>query len=108
MLIQSLGYAGIATRQHADWVAFAGGLLGMEVVETSRSSLALRLDDRRARLLIESEAEAPYVFGWEVADRAALDTVAAELEAARTRVTREPAALAARRHVKELISFADP
>jgi 2,3-dihydroxybiphenyl 1,2-dioxygenase len=47
-------------------------------------------------------------FGWEVADRAALDELAARLEGARVAVTSEPQTLADARRVRALISFHDP
>jgi 2,3-dihydroxybiphenyl 1,2-dioxygenase len=109
MEIQALGYAGIAGGNLADWSAFAAGLLGMQPVAASRSTLALRMDDRRQRLLVDQSAsDVPYFFGWEVADAAALATLAARLEKTGTKVTREPASLAAQRFVRELISFQDP
>ena len=46
--------------------------------------------------------------GWEVADAAALDALAARLERAGVAVKRETAALADQRCVSGLISFADP
>jgi 2,3-dihydroxybiphenyl 1,2-dioxygenase len=47
-------------------------------------------------------------FGWEVADAAALDALAARLETAKVHVTAEPAATADARRVRGLISFSDP
>ncbi len=47
-------------------------------------------------------------FGFEVADAATLDVLAARLEAHAVPVRREPAALADQRCVRGLISFADP
>ncbi|MFL6826558.1 MAG: VOC family protein, partial [Bradyrhizobium sp.] len=47
-------------------------------------------------------------FGWEVADAAALDALAARLEQAEVEVTAEPQALADARRVRALISFRDP
>src|SRR5205814_6442216 len=50
----------------------------------------------------------PAFLGWEVADAAALDQLAARLEAAGVRVDRVPKALADARRVQELIAFVDP
>ena len=47
-------------------------------------------------------------FGWEVADAAALDALAAQLEAAGVKVARGRRALADERRVKDLIVLADP
>src|SRR5207237_4116475 len=48
------------------------------------------------------------VFGWEVADAAALDALAARLDAAGVNVTRGPRALADERLVRDLIVLDDP
>jgi 2,3-dihydroxybiphenyl 1,2-dioxygenase len=109
MELQSLGYVGIATDKLEDWSTFATDLLGMQVIERNHSGLALRMDDRKQRLIIDREASnrCSY-FGWEVVDRPALDRMAAHLESCGVRVTHEPQALADQRCVRELISFADP
>src|SRR5260370_39653089 len=81
----------------------------MQLVEGSRSALRLRMDDRSQRLIVEADAtDGPAFLGWEVADAAALDQLAARLETAGVRVERLPKALADARRVNELIAFADP
>ncbi|MBV9118616.1 MAG: VOC family protein, partial [Acetobacteraceae bacterium] len=55
-----------------------------------------------------SLADGQRYFGWEVADAAALDALAARLEGADVAVRREPASLADQRFVRALVSFADP
>src|SRR5262249_39983809 len=66
-------------------------------------------DGRRQRLVVDGTLpEGQRYFGWEVADAAALGSLAARLEKAGVAVRREPASLAAQRFVRELISFADP
>jgi 2,3-dihydroxybiphenyl 1,2-dioxygenase len=78
-------------------------------VERSASLLAFRMDDRKQRIVIDrSMAEGARFFGWEVADAAALDALAARLEAAKIAVTAEPQTLADNRRVRILISFHDP
>jgi 2,3-dihydroxybiphenyl 1,2-dioxygenase len=78
-------------------------------VERSPSLLAFRMDDRKQRIVIDrAMADGMRLFGWEVADRAALDALAAKLEASHIEVTREPQSLADARRVRELISFRDP
>jgi len=47
-------------------------------------------------------------FGWEVADAAALDAIAARLEGAQVKVARGARALADERHVKDVIVLNDP
>ena len=52
---------------------------------------AFRMDDRKQRLVVDrSLPEGQRYFGWEVADAAALDALAARLEGAGVAVTREP------------------
>src|SRR3569623_1707862 len=69
MLLQSLGYVGIAADKLEDWSAFATGLLGMQVIERGNSGIALRMDDRKQRLLIDRDSRnGCNFFGWEVAD----------------------------------------
>ncbi len=67
------------------------------------------MDDRAQRLVIDAAlSEGSRAFGWEVADAAALDALAARLDAAGIAVRHEPAALADQRGVRALVSFADP
>lgn len=109
MDVSALGYVGITTDRLADWSALAGGLLGMQVVDRSRHSLALRMDDRKQRIVVdEDRANGCQFFGWEVADAAALDRMAARVEAAGVPVRREPRSLAGQRAVADLCSFSDP
>ena len=81
----------------------------MQAVDRGAGVRAFRMDDRKQRLVIDrSLPEGQRYFGWEVADAAALDALAARLEAAGVAVQREPASLADQRFVSGLISFADP
>lgn len=107
--IQALGYIAIGSDKLADWSDYATGFLGMQRVERGNAAVAFRMDDRQQRLLVDrSLGEGAYVFGWEVADAAALDALAGRLEAAGTRVVRADAALVAQRCVRDAIRFADP
>ena len=109
MHVQALGYLGFGSAHLDDWSDFATSLLGMQAVEKGNTSRAFRMDDRAQRLIIDRDlAEGQRYIGWEVADAAALLALAARLEQAGVAVTQEPAALAARRAVGALISFADP
>ncbi len=81
----------------------------MQSVDRAISMRAFRMDDRKQRLFIDRAIEpGTQVFGWEVANAAALDSLAARLETAGVAVKRESAALADQRCVTGLISFADP
>jgi 2,3-dihydroxybiphenyl 1,2-dioxygenase len=109
MSIQGLGYVGVRAKSLEDWAQFGTDFLGMQLVDRSRKSLALRMDDRKQRMIVaEDGGEGVAFFGWEAPDAAALDRLAARLEAAGVAVTRGSRALADERRVKELIFFSDP
>ena len=109
MEIQALGYMGVGASNLSDWSEFATNWLGMQMVERGNAVRAFRMDDRKQRLVIDRTlADGERYFGWEVADAATLDGLAARLEKAGVAVRREPAALADQRYVRDLISFADP
>jgi 2,3-dihydroxybiphenyl 1,2-dioxygenase len=109
MELQALGYIGIRGKSLEDWAGYATRFLGMELVEKSASSLALRMDDRKQRVIVTADAHGgPNFFGWEAADAAALDGLAARLERAGVAVARGSRTLADERHVADLIVFADP
>ena len=109
MSLLSLGYLGIRSSRLEDWSRFATGLLGMQQVDAARNEGAFRMDDRRQRLLVsQSDGDGLGFMGWEVADAAALDALAARLESHGVPVERGSRALADQRHVRELIRFTDP
>src|ERR1700739_4168010 len=93
MHLNALGYVGIRTRNLDDWTAYGTRFLGMQLVDQSRGTLALRMDDRKQRVIVHTDAnvgadlgadlgahEGPSFYGWEVADAASLDALAAHLE----------------------------
>ena len=110
MPIQALGYAGFGSADLDDWRQFGTGLVGLQAVERSASLLAFRMDDRKQRIVIDrAMPEGARFFGWEVADAADLDALAARLEQASGTMSRPshrrwPTA----RRVGGLISFRDP
>lgn len=109
MEIQAFGYLGVGSDKVEDWSAFAPAWLGMQEVDRGGGTRAFRMDDRKQRLFVDRAIPAgTKVFGWEVADAAALDALAARLQNAGVAVKREPAMLADQRCVAGLISFADP
>jgi len=109
MAVQALGYAGFGSAALDDWRQFGTGLVGLQAVERGNSLLAFRMDDRKQRIVIDrSLPEGARFFGWEVADAADLDALAARLEAAGVEVSAEPQTLADTRRVRALISFRDP
>ena len=71
--------------------------------------MAFRMDDRKQRVIIDADGgQGIGFFGWEVADAAAMEALAAKLEAAGVKVARGSRALADERHVRDLIVFQDP
>jgi 2,3-dihydroxybiphenyl 1,2-dioxygenase len=108
MALQALGYVGVGSDRLEDWAGYATRFLGMQLVDRSRDSLALRMDDRKQRVIVSAHSPEASFYGWEVADRAALDALAARLEAASVKVAYGSRALAGERRVKDLIVFADP
>ena len=93
--MQALGYVGFGSADLDGWRQFGTGLVGLQAVERSASLLAFRMDDRKQRIVIDrAMPDGARFFGWEVADAAALDALAARLEAAEIDVTAEPQTLA--------------
>jgi 2,3-dihydroxybiphenyl 1,2-dioxygenase len=109
MTVQALGYVRIGGAKLDDWSDFATGWLGMQAVDRGATCRTFRMDDRRQRFIVDRELpEAERCFGWEVANAAALEALAARLEDAGVEVRHEPTARADQRLVADLISFADP
>ena len=109
MNLNALGYVGIRTKNLEDWATYGTRFLGMQLVDKSRGTLALRMDDRKQRVIVHTdEDEGPSFYGWEVDDAAALDALAAHLEKSGVKFARGSRALADERRVKDLIVFSDP
>lgn len=109
MEVTAFGYVGIRTKALEDWASFGTGLLGMQLTDKSRKSLAFRMDDRKQRVVVtEDGGTGAAFFGWEVADALALDALCARLEANRVAFARGARALAQERRVAELIVVNDP
>ncbi len=109
MQFDALGYVGICTKALDEWASYGTRFLGMQLVEKSRGAFALRMDDRKQRVIIHAdEGEGPAFYGWEVADAAQLDATAAHLEKSGVKVARGSRSLADERRVKDLIVFGDP
>lgn len=108
MTLSSFGYASLRSDRIDDWAEYGAKFLGLQVVERTRSAVKFRMDDRKQRIVVSSEETAENAFGWEVEDAAALDALAARLEAAKVPVTRVATAAASLRGVSGAIRFADP
>ena len=92
MEIQALGYMGVGAANVDEWCDFATRWLGMQMVERGNTGRAFRMDDRKQRLVIDRTLpDGERYFGWEVADAAALQALAARLERAGVAVRQEPA-----------------
>src|SRR5439155_1721866 len=88
MDVHSLGYLRITAEDPHNWAGFAAHVLGMEAVPGDGDGINLRMDDRHHRIAIEpADRPGGSCYGWEVADAAALDAAAGELEAAGVPVT---------------------
>jgi len=109
MPVEALGYVRARAKDLGDWASYGGGLLGLQRVDKTRTSMAFRMDDRKQRIIVNADGgEGIDVFGWEVKDAAALDSLAAKLEAAGVKVAHGSRALADERLVKDLIVVNDP
>jgi 2,3-dihydroxybiphenyl 1,2-dioxygenase len=109
MDIQALGYVGVHAKSLEDWSGFGTRFLGMQLVEKRGNKLALRMDDRKQRVVVEEDdGEGVAFFGWEVCDAATLNSLAARLERAGVGVSHGSRALAQERRVADLIVLADP
>ena len=70
MSIEGLGYVGVRAKSLEDWSNFGTRFLGMQLVDKSAKSLALRMDDRKQRVVVsEDGGEGVGFFGWEIAER---------------------------------------
>ena len=54
MNLNALGYVGIRTKNLDDWAAYGTRFLGMQLVDQSRGTLALRMDDRKQRVIVHT------------------------------------------------------
>src|SRR5579862_10040307 len=100
--VQSLGYVGLRAKNIEDWSGYGTRLLGLQAVDRSRATLALRMDDRKQRLIVNADGgEGIGFFGWEVADAATLDRLGAHLESHGIEVAPGSRALADERRVAD-------
>ncbi len=106
---QALGYLVISAKGLEDWAAYGPGQLGLQPIDKSASTLAFRMDDRKQRLVVNADGGSTIsAYGWELPNAAALDAMAAQVEAQGVTVTRGSRALADERHVRDLVVLQDP
>jgi catechol 2,3-dioxygenase-like lactoylglutathione lyase family enzyme len=108
-MISQLGYLAFEVSDLAAWEAFATGVLGLEVARRWDGGLSLRMDGHAERFFLTSgPADDLAAMGWEVADEAALDAVAARLRAAGHEVSEANGDEAAGRRVVRMVTVRDP
>jgi 2,3-dihydroxybiphenyl 1,2-dioxygenase len=89
MAVDALGYIGVDARGFDAWRAFATDVFAMQVVERGSDALALRMDDRCQRVLVQrADRDGPAFFGFETAGGQALRETVGKLEAAGVKVAR--------------------
>jgi 2,3-dihydroxybiphenyl 1,2-dioxygenase len=109
-MISELGYLGVGTRDLRGWQTVSTSVFGMEVVPGDTTSVTyLRIDQHHHRVEVRSCGTEDLQFvGWEVADAAALDAVAQQLEDGGVKVTPGTRDDAAQRRVVDLVKCVDP
>ena len=109
MQYTQLGYIGITASDSGAWRTFAGEYLGMQVVDGSDGALALRMDERRHRILIEPAQDDGLAFlGLETAGPEQLEAAATRLQARGLKVERGSPGECSRRHVQDMFWLRDP
>jgi len=106
--LQDVSYVRMGTRDLEGATAFAVDYLGLEIAETHRDMVFFKSDEREHTLCYFEGDPADQAVAFEVADKAALDDAAAELERLGHEVRLGTDAEAAMRHVKGFIAFRDP
>ncbi|MEB3030292.1 biphenyl-2,3-diol 1,2-dioxygenase [[Mycobacterium] nativiensis] len=108
--IKSLGYVTVQATDIERWRHFAFGVLGFaEGSGPDPESLYLRMDERAARIVVSpGDTDKIVTVGWEVRDRADLQTVAHTLAAAGIPYKQLSPAEADTCRVEEVIAFEDP
>jgi 2,3-dihydroxybiphenyl 1,2-dioxygenase len=107
--IEQLGYLVFEVSDLAAWEAFAEGVLGLEVARRWDGGLALRMDDHAYRFVVtQGPADDLAAIGWQVADEATLEALAARLRAAGHEVRAATPAETTARQVVRLLHVTDP
>src|SRR5262245_65913641 len=89
MAVRGLGYVGVDARDFDAWRAFGGDVFAMQIVERGADAIALRMDERCQRVLVQrADRDGPAFFGFETANAKALKETVGKLEAAGVTVTR--------------------
>jgi 2,3-dihydroxy-p-cumate/2,3-dihydroxybenzoate 3,4-dioxygenase len=106
--LKDLRYVRLGSRDLAAASEYAQTILGLELVRREGDAVYFRGDDRDHTLVYFKGDPADHATGWQVADKAALDSAAAELEANGTKVSQGTRSECDKRYVDDFIAFADP
>ena len=109
MKYKQLGYIGISASDTAAWRTFAGEYLGMQVVDAGAGSLALRMDERPHRMLVEPAQNDGLAFlGLETAGREELHATGDHFRSVGLEILQGSSAECAQRHVEDMFWLRDP
>jgi 2,3-dihydroxybiphenyl 1,2-dioxygenase len=109
MAVRALGYVGIDARDFDPWRAFATEVLAMQIVERGADALALRMDERCQRVLVQrADRDGPAFFGFETSGAQELREVIGKVEAAGVKATRATEKELLLRRVEDMAWCLDP
>jgi 2,3-dihydroxybiphenyl 1,2-dioxygenase len=104
-----LGYIGVDAKEFDPWRRFGTDVFAMQVVERAPDVLALRMDERCQRVLIQrADRDGPAFFGFETTGAEALKGTIGILEAAGVRVERATEKELTLRGVEDMAWCRDP
>ena len=63
MLILGLGYITVRSDKLEDWTEFSRDYLGMQLVDKTKSTAVLRMDERKQRFVVTNETNSSNIFG---------------------------------------------
>lgn len=109
MPVTALGYFGVGVKDIAAWRRFVTQVIGAQADDDGHEGLRVRIDERACRIALHPTGEDDILYaGWEVAGPAALEELAAKVEAAGAEVSRDDGRLAMDRGVMGIVHFTDP
>ena len=108
--VTQLGYLGIGVRDLDEWQNYARDVLGLGLAARDPDgTVLLNMDGHHHRFAVHEDGRDDLAYiGWETDSAAAVDAIAARLEAAGVAVAQGTREEAERRHVETLIKFQDP
>ncbi|HSB48860.1 MAG TPA: VOC family protein [Burkholderiales bacterium] len=109
MPVLGLGYNGVDAQDFAPWRAFGTEVLAMQVIERGADALALRMDERCQRVLVQRAGrDGPAFFGFETAGAQALKEAVGRIEAAGVKTMRATERELLLRRVEDMAWCLDP